>query len=437
MKRSIYKDLLRWKESPDRKPLVLEGARQVGKTWILKEFGSNEYKNVAYVNCDNNPLLEELFIDFDIDRIIRALSAITEINISENDTLIVIDEIQELPKGLTALKYFAESERKYHVAVAGSLLGLQIHEGTGFPVGKVDELYIHPMSFQEFLMALDKDIMVSQINEHSWEETIPLHEKFVELLRQYYYTGGMPEVVKCYVETGDLAKIRSLQNTILKGYMRDISKHAPKEEVNRIHAIWESLPSQLARENKKFIYGALKKGARAKEYEKAIQWLIDSGLIMKVNKVNQTTLPLKFYEDYSTFKLFALDLGLLGAMSDVPAKEILIGSNIFSEYKGAFTEQFVAQQLYFENHKLFYYTNENSTLRIDFVLQKEDVYLLEVKAEVNVHSKSLKTILDKNINLKGIRFSMLPYKIQDRIENIPLYLCNTWGQKLKFLQKIM
>ena len=437
MKRCIYKDLLRWKESPDRKPLVLEGARQVGKTWILKEFGSNEYKNVAYVNCDNNSLLEELFIDFDIDRIIRALSAITEISISENDTLIVIDEIQELPKGLTALKYFAESERKYHVAVAGSLLGLQIHEGTGFPVGKVDELYIHPMSFQEFLMALDKNIMVSQINEHSWEETIPLHEKFVELLRQYYYTGGMPEVVKCYVETGDLAKVRSLQNTILKGYMRDISKHAPKEEVNRIHAVWESLPSQLAKENKKFIYGALKKGARAKEYEKAIQWLIDSGLIMKVNKVNQTTLPLKFYEDYSAFKLFALDLGLLGTMSDVPAKEILVGNNIFSEYKGAFTEQFVAQQLYFENHKLFYYTNENSTLEIDFVLQKEDVYLLEVKAELNVHSKSLKTVLDKNINLKGIRFSMLPYKIQDRIENIPLYLSNTWGRKLKLSQKIM
>ena len=437
MKRCIYKDLLRWKESPDRKPLVLEGARQVGKTWILKEFGSNEYQNVAYVNCDNNPLLEELFIDYDIERIIRALSAITEVNISENDTLIIIDEIQELPKGLTALKYFAESERKYHVAVAGSLLGLQIHEGTGFPVGKVNELYIHPMSFQEFLMALDKDIMVSLINEHSWEETIPLHEKFVELLRQYYYTGGMPEVVKCYVETGDLAKVRSLQNTILKGYMRDISKHAPKEEVNRIHAVWESLPSQLAKENKKFIYGALKKGARAKEYEKAIQWLIDSGLIMKVNKVNQTTLPLKFYEDYSAFKLFALDLGLLGAMSDVPAKEILVGSNIFSEYKGAFTEQFVAQQLYFENHKLFYYTNENSTLEIDFVLQKEDVYLLEVKAELNVHSKSLKTVLDKNINLKGIRFSMLPYKIQDRIENIPLYLCNTWGRKLKLSQKIM
>jgi len=437
MKRSIYKDLLRWKESPDRKPLVLEGARQVGKTWILKEFGSNEYKNVAYVNCDNNPLLEDLFIDFDIERIIRALSAITDINITGNDTLIVIDEIQELPKGLTALKYFAESERKYHVAVAGSLLGLQIHEGTGFPVGKVDELYIHPMSFQEFLMALDKDIMVSLINEHSWEETIPLHEKFVELLRQYYYTGGMPEVVKCYVETGDLAKVRSLQNTILKGYMHDISKHAPKEEVNRIHAVWESLPSQLAKENKKFIYGALKKGARAKEYEKAIQWLIDSGLIMKVNKVNQPTLPLKFYEDYSAFKLFALDLGLLGAMSDVPAKEILVGSNIFSEYKGAFTEQFVAQQLYFENHKLFYYTNENSTLKIDFVLQKEDVYLLEVKAEVNVHSKRLKTVLDKNINLKGIRFSMLTYRIQERIENIPLYLCDTWGRRLKLSQKIM
>jgi len=437
MKRSIYKDLLRWKESPDRKPLVLEGARQVGKTWILREFGSNEYQNVAYVNCDNNPLLEELFIDYDIERIIRALSAITEVNISENDTLIVIDEIQELPKGLTALKYFAESERKYHVAVAGSLLGLQIHEGTGFPVGKVDELYIHPMSFQEFLMALDKDILLNQINEYGWEETLPLHDRLVELLRQYYYTGGMPEVVKCYSETGDLAKVRILQNTILNGYMRDVSKHAPKEEVNRIHAVWDSLPSQLAKENKKFIYGALKKGARAKEYEKAIQWLIDSGLIMKVNKVNQTTLPLKFYEDYSAFKLFVLDLGLLGAMSNIPAKEILVGSNIFSEYKGAFTEQFVAQQLYSENHELFYYTNENSTLEIDFVLQEDDVYLLEVKAEVNVHSKSLKTVLDKNESLKGIRFSMLPYKMQERIENIPLYLCDTWGQKLKFSQKIM
>lgn len=437
MKRCIYKDLLRWKERPDRKPLVLEGARQVGKTWILKEFGSNEYKNVAYVNCDNNPLLEDLFIDFDIDRIIRALSAITEINISENDTLIIIDEIQELPKGLTALKYFAESEKSYHIAVAGSLLGLQMHEGTGFPVGKVDELYIYPMNFQEFLMALDKDILLNQINEYSWEETLPLHDRLVELLRQYYYTGGMPEVVNCYAESGDLSKVRSLQKSILNGYMHDMSKHAPKEEVGRIHAVWESLPSQLAKENKKFIYGTLKKGARAKEYEKAIQWLIDSGLIMKVNKVNQTTLPLKFYEDYSTFKLFVLDLGLLGAMADVPAKEILVGSNIFSEYKGAFTEQFVAQQLYSENHKLFYYTNENSTLEIDFVLQEEDVYLLEVKAEVNVHSKSLKTVLDKNINLKGIRFSMLPYKIQNRIANIPLYLCNTWGRKLKFSQKIM
>ena len=437
MKRSIYKDLLRWKESPDRKPLVLEGARQVGKTWILKEFGSNEYKNVAYVNCDNNPLLEDLFIDFDIERIIRALSAITEINISENNTLIIIDEIQELPKGLTSLKYFAENKKNYHIAVAGSLLGLQMHEGTGFPVGKVDELYIHPMSFQEFLMALDKDILLNQINEYSWEETLPLHDRLVELLRQYYYTGGMPEVVKCYTETGDLAKVRILQNTILNGYMRDVSKHATKEEVNRIHAVWDSLPSQLAKENKKFIYGALKKGARAKEYEKAIQWLIDSGLIMKVNKVNQTTLPLKFYEDYSAFKLFVLDLGLLGAMSNVPAKEILVGSNIFSEYKGAFTEQFVAQQLYSENHELFYYTNENSTLEIDFVLQEDDVYLLEVKAEVNVHSKSLKTVLDKNESLKGIRFSMLPYKMQERIENIPLYLCDTWGQKIKFSQKIM
>ena len=312
-----------------------------------------------------------------------------------------------------------------------------MHEGAGFPVGKVDELYIHPMSFQEFLMALDKDILLNQINEYGWEETLPLHDRLVELLRQYYYTGGMPEVVKCYTETGDLAKVRILQNTILNGYMRDVSKHAPKEEVNRIHAVWDSLPSQLAKENKKFIYGALKKGARAKEYEKAIQWLIDSGLIMKVNKVNQTTLPLKFYEDYSAFKLFVLDLGLLGAMSNVPAKEILVGSNIFSEYKGAFTEQFVAQQLYFENHKLFYYTNENSTLKIDFVLQKEDVYLLEVKAEVNVHSKRLKTVLDKNINLKGIRFSMLTYRIQERIENIPLYLCDTWGRKLKLSQKIM
>ena len=429
MKRSIYKDLLRWKESPDRKPLVLEGARQVGKTWILKEFGSNEYKNVAYVNCDNNPLLGELFIDFDIDRIIRALSAITEISISENDTLIVIDEIQELPKGLTALKYFAESERKYHVAVAGSLLGLQIHEGTGFPVGKVDELYIHPMSFEEFLTALKQDILLNQINEHDWLETIPLHEKLVELLRQYYYTGGMPEVVKCYVETGDLSKVRSLQNAILNGYMRDISKHAPKEEVNRIHTVWESLPSQLAKENKKFIYGLVREGARAKEYEMALMWLIDCGLIYKVNRVNNPKLPLKVYEDLKAFKLFLLDTGLLTCMTGLNQSTLIEGNKLFVEFKGALTEQYVLQQLVtIENLNTYYYTNDRGSCEIDFLLDNgESVIPVEVKAEVNLKAKSLKVYKEKYNPEISVRISMSDYKKEEWLLNLPLYMAEEIG----------
>lgn len=426
MKREVYKQLLEWKNKKDRKPLVINGARQVGKTWILKEFGKNEFKNVAYINCDKITDMKKIFSDFDTNRLIRAFSAITEEVITPNDTLIILDEIQEAPLGLTALKYFCEDAREYHIVVAGSLLGISIHSGTGFPVGKVDEIKMHAMSFMEFINASGNDLLVQQIKNHSWNELSLLSGKFIELLRQYYYVGGMPEVVASYFEFNDLKKVRNIQKRILDDYEKDFSKHVPSEILPKVHMVWNSIPSQLAKENKKFIYGAIKKGTRAKEFEDAIQWLIDAGLIFKVVRVNKIERPLKFYEDVSSFKLFISDLGLLGAKSDVTAREVLTSENYFSEYKGAFTEQFVAQEMTSKDILLYYYSKENSPLEIDFLIQKEDVYTIEVKAEENLKSKSLRVVYENNKKLKACRFSMAGYREQEWMINIPLYLAREW-----------
>lgn len=426
MEREIYKQLLSWKSNPNRKPLIVDGARQIGKTWIIKEFGKNEYKNVAYINCDKITSMKTIFNDFDTKRLIRAFSAITGELITPSDTLIVLDEIQEAPLGLTSLKYFCEEAREYHIIVAGSLLGIKMHSGTGFPVGKVDEIKMHAMSFMEFVQASGNVILANQIKEHRWEELSFLSEKYIDLLRQYYYVGGMPEVVSEYFKSNDLNEVRHIQKRILSDYEKDFSKHVPSTMLPKVQMIWNSIPSQLAKENKKFIYGAVKKGARAKEFEDAIQWLIDAGLIFKVIRVNKIERPLKFYEDISSFKLFINDLGLLGAKADVTAKEVLTGENYFSEYKGAFTEQFVAQEINSQDINLYYYSKENSSLEIDFLVQKEDVYPIEVKAEENLKSKSLKTIYDENTKLKPCRFSMAKYKEQDWLVNIPLYLAREW-----------
>ena len=421
MKRSIYKDLLRWKRNKLRKPLIIDGARQVGKTWVIKEFGKNEYKNVAYINCDRIVEMKSLFFDFNIERLIRSFSAITNETIVPEDTLIVLDEIQEVPLAITALKYFCEEARQYHIIVAGSLLGVSLHGGTGFPVGKVDRLKMYPMTFSEFIEASGKVYLLELLESHRWEEISSLSVTYTDLLRQYYYVGGMPEVVDSYFLNYDLKEVRSIQNTILDDYEQDFSKHIPPALLAKVRMVWRSIPSQLSKENKKFVYGALKKGGRAKEFEDAIDWLIHAGLIHKVNRVNKIEKPLKFYEDFNAFKLFVLDLGLLQAMANVSAKEVLTDENFFSEYKGAFTEQFVAQELIANKETLYYYSKENSTLELDFLVQKDVVYPIEVKAEENVKSKSLKTVYDADHALCPVRFSMLGYKKQGWMENVPLY----------------
>ena len=431
MERFLIEELRKWKNSSSRKPLILEGARQVGKTWLLKQFGKSDFKNTAYINCDNNPQMQSLFTDFNVQRLLRGFSAISEQKITAGETLIVLDEIQEIPLALTSLKYFCEEAPQYHIAVAGSLLGLAIHSGTGFPVGKVDRLSLYPLSFNEFLKAMKKDILLEMIRSKNWEETNPLANQLIELLRQYYFTGGFPSAVQEYIETQDIKAVRAIQKAIIKDYQNDISKHAPEREIPKISLVWSSIPSQLAKENKKFIYGAIKTGGRAKEFENAIQWLVNAGIVHKITRINKFEMPLKYYEDFESFKLFVNDLGLLGAMTDAPPSEILVGNNIFTNYKGSFTEQFVAQEYFTaRQNQLFYYTNENSTNEIDFVTQSDKIYPIEVKAEVNLKSKSLSTVLKNNTSTYGLRFSMSPYKEQERMTNVPLYLAGEYLRNL-------
>lgn len=389
----------------------------------MKEFGAREYSEVVYINCDDNNDMQNMFVDYDVDRIIRSLSAISGISIKPSTTLLILDEIQEVERGLASLKYFCEKAPEYHVAVAGSLLGITLHEGTSFPVGKVDMLYMYPMDFEEFLLAMGKEQLVELLRNNSWAALTPLRGMLTELLRQYYFVGGMPEAVKTYVERGDIWEVRSIHSKIIDAYRNDMSKHVPKQQVQRINMVWNSIPSQLARDNKKFIYGALRKGARANDFEIAIQWLVDSGLVHKVHRISKPIVPLKFYEDMASFKLFLLDCGLLGALSETPPEQILIGDNVFEEYKGAFTENYVLQQLKsLPRTFVYYYSNDNSTLEIDFVVQHEaHVIPIEVKAEENLRAKSLRQFVTDNSGLHGVRFSMSDYREQDWLTNVPLW----------------
>lgn len=389
----------------------------------MKEFGAREYSEVVYINCDDNNDMQNMFVDYDVDRIIRSMSAISGVSIKPSTTLLILDEIQEVERGLASLKYFCEKAPEYHVAVAGSLLGITLHEGTSFPVGKVDMLYMYPMDFEEFLLAMGKEQLVELLRNNSWAALTPLRGMLTELLRQYYFVGGMPEAVKTYVERGDIWEVRSIHSKIIDAYRNDMSKHVPKQQVQRINMVWNSIPSQLARDNKKFIYGALRKGARANDFEIAIQWLVDSGLVHKVHRISKPVVPLKFYEDMASFKLFLLDCGLLGALSETPPEQILIGDNVFEEYKGAFTENYVLQQLKsLPRTFVYYYSNDNSTLEIDFVVQHEaHVIPIEVKAEENLRAKSLRQFVTDNAGLHGVRFSMSDYREQDWLTNVPLW----------------
>lgn len=423
MKRFAYNELLAWKNSPRRKPLIFEGARQVGKTWLLKEFAKKEYKNFAYLSLENSEQMRNLFADYDIPRIVRGISALTKVPIEKQNTLIILDEIQEVPHALSCLKYFYENAPEYHVAAAGSLLGISLHEGESFPVGKVNAINLLPMSYEEFLLALGKDALYEILRSRNWKEICLLKNEFIEDLRMYYFTGGMPEVVQFFAETQNVIETRQIQNRILNDYINDISKHAPPQEVQKITLVWKSIPEHLSKENKKFIFGALKKGARAKEYENAIQWLVNAGLAYKVTRVKKAGMPLNFYQENEVFKLFMHDSGLFGALSNTPPELILIGSKAFEEYKGAFTEQFVFQQLKtVTDMDIHYFSNNDSTLEIDFLIQfGTKIIPIEVKAEENLQSKSLKSFLAKYPESRGLRFSMSDYREEERFTNVPLY----------------
>ena len=424
MKRKIYAQLVDWKNQEHHKPLILNGVRQCGKTYIIKEFGRNEFEDLAYISCDRNENLHAIYAgDFDTVRIIRGLSALTGVDIIPSKTLIFLDEVQAFPQALEALKYFCEDAPEYHIVVAGSLLGVACHTGVSFPVGKVQTMRMFPMDFEEFLMAMNEDQLLKLMHSNDHELMNAFHEKLKDYLRQYYYVGGMPEVVKTYIENRLPNQVRTIQNEILSNYANDFSKHAPTQEVPRIDMVWQSILSQLSKENKKFVYGVLKKGGRAKEFELAIQWLVDVGLVYKITKVTKPELPLKFYEDLSAFKLYLCDCGLMGAMADTAAKDVLLGDNVFMEYKGAFTEQYVLQQLLALgiNH-IYYYSSDTSRMEMDFLVQRNGVLMpIEVKGGTSTKATSLHNYLMEHTDISAIRYSMLPYRQQENITNIPLY----------------
>jgi predicted AAA+ superfamily ATPase len=407
MKRFVLQQLIEWKNREDRKPLILNGARQVGKTWLLHEFAKLEYKKEAYVVCRKNNLARQLFFqDFNVDRILRGLRAMTSVDITPGDTLIILDEIQDIPEALESLKYFKEEVPEYHIAVAGSLLGISLHQDVSYPVGKVNVINIFPMNFEEFLVAKGEEEACKLLMSGDFETISLLHDKYTDLLRQYYYVGGMPEVVLKYVETDSLLEVRRIQSEILQGYDLDFSKHAPKEQVPRVRMVWNSIPSQLFKENKKFIYGALRKGARANDFEMAIQWLVNAGLLYKVPRCTKPELPLDIYEDLSAFKLYMVDLGLMGAMVKTDPAQVLIKNDIFKEYKGGMTEQYVLQQMKSKGVSPIYYHNtDNSRLELDFVIQRNaQMVPIEVKAEGNVRANSLTALLGKRPELHAERF---------------------------------
>lgn len=423
MYRYIINQLVEWKNSKDRKPLIVLGARQVGKTYSLLDFGQQHYKYVAYINCDNNEQVQSLFIqDYNMERVIFAIAAITGVPVVPGETLIILDEIQELQKGLASLKYFCENAPEYHICVAGSLLGITLRHGESFPVGKVDIIKMFPMTFTEFLIARGKDLMAEGLRKKDWYILTSLHLTLVQMLREYYLVGGMPEVVQTYLKTNDPNAVRRVQNKILLAYRNDIAKHTTNEESKRIGIVWNSMPSQLSKENKKFIYGVAKKGGRAKEFEVAIQWLIDAGLVLKVGRVNNPSMPLKVYEDLSAFKLYLLDVGLLGAMAEIDPATLIL-PNEMKEGKGMFTENFVCTHLVASiEQSVFYYSKENSPLEIDFMIQHgSNIVPIEVKSEENLKSKSLSAFIQQNENTHGIRFSMSPYREQEKMTNVPLY----------------
>ena len=424
MYRVAIEKLYKWKESNRRKPLIIEGARQVGKTWLMKEFGSEAYTNTVYINFDSNSRMAELFSsDLNTDRLIMGLELYAGHKIEADNTLLIFDEVQEVPRALSSLKYFYENAPQYHIVCAGSLLGIALHGGTSFPVGKVDFLKLYPLSFKEFLMATGNERFAKLLNKQDYEMITSFKQTYIDALKHYYFVGGMPEAVQSFAENKDFNEVREIQKRILAAYEQDFSKHAPYEIVPKIRMIWNSIPSQLAKENKKFIYGLVREGGRAKEYETAIMWLTDCGLVHKVSRVNAAGIPLKAYEDLRAFKLFVVDVGLLGCMTGLHQRTFLDGNDLFTEFKGALTEQYVCQQLKtIEDLGVYYYTNDRGSCETDFVIDTgEQIIPVEVKAEVNLKAKSLRAYREKFEPEVSVRTSMVDYKKEDWLVNLPLY----------------
>lgn len=413
-----------WKEKKRRKPLIIRGARQVGKTWLMKEFGANEYDQVVYINFDNNQRMKKLFEgDLAIERLMTGLELYAGHKIDPFNTLLIFDEVQEVPQALSSLKYFNEDAPQYQIVCAGSLLGVALHHGTSFPVGKVEFLDLYPLSFFEFLMAMGKGQYVELLQKCDFDMAAAFKQDYADLLKHYYYVGGMPEAVQAFADDRDFNEVREIQQRILAAYEQDFSKHAPNEVVPRIRMLWNCIPAQLTKENKKFIYGLIKEGARAKEYELAMLWLTDCGLVHKVHRVNAPSLPLKAYEDLKAFKLFLVDVGLLSCMAGLRQDVLLDGNALFKEFKGALTEQYVLQQLKtLKGLNIYYWTAERGTAEVDFVIDNgKEVIPVEVKAETNLQAKSLKVYHEKFQPKLSIRTSMTDYKREDWLLNLPLW----------------
>ncbi|MBQ5648983.1 MAG: ATP-binding protein [Clostridia bacterium] len=433
MYRLAIEKLYEWKASADRKPLIIEGARQVGKTWLMKEFGKSAYSNTVYINFDSNSRMAELFSsNLEISRIVMGLELYADTKINPENTLIIFDEVQEVPRALASLKYFYENAPEYHIICAGSLLGIALHQGTSFPVGKVDFLNLYPLSFKEFLMAIGKTRYVELMDAGDYEMMTAFRQDLIDALKYYYFVGGMPEAVMSFASEKDFNKVRKIQRRILEAYEQDFSKHAPNESVPKLRMLWNSIPSQLAKENKKFIYGLVREGGRAKEYESAIMWLTDCGLVHRISRVTVGHLPLKAYEDMKAFKMFVLDVGLLGCMVGLNKKILLDGNNLFVEFKGALTEQYVLQQLITNpDYNIYYYTNDSGSCEVDFLIDTGDAVVpVEVKAEVSLRAKSLKTYVEKFSPDVAVRTSMRDYKKESLLVNLPLYAIENLTKEL-------
>ena len=424
MYRIAIEKLLKWKQSKHRKPLIIEGARQVGKTWLMKEFGRIAYADTVYINFDSNSRMAELFAsDLDTDRLVLGLELYAGRKIDSDNALLIFDEVQEVPRALTSLKYFHENAPQYHIVCAGSLLGIALHQGTSFPVGKVDFLKLYPLSFREFLMAIGQEQFAKLLDTQDFSMINSFSQTYIDALRQYFFIGGLPEAVQSFAENRDFNEVREIQKRILAAYEQDFSKHAPNKIVPRIRMLWNSIPSQLAKENRKFVYGLVREGARAKDYETAIMWLSDCCLVHKISRVNAAGVPLRAYEYLKAFKLFLVDVGLLGCMAGLHPRTLLDGNDLFIEFKGALTEQYVCQQLKtIDDLSVYYYTNDRGSCEIDFIVDTGGrIIPVEVKAEANLRAKSLKTYREKFAPEISIRTSMANYKKEDWLINLPLY----------------